>query len=108
MSMTKKSWIKWATLLVVALLLIGGVVRALSARKAQSQALAEASAPGSPGVTKAQGTVELADTDVVKLQTLDLVQGLPISGSLKAVNSAVIKARVTGELQGLTVREGDF
>ena len=108
MSITKNSWIKWAVLLVVALLLIGGVVRALSARKAQSQALAEASAPGSPGLAKAQGTVELADTDVVKLQTLDLVQGVPISGSLKAVNSAVIKARVAGELRGLTLREGDF
>jgi multidrug efflux system membrane fusion protein len=105
MSMTKKSWIKWAALLLTILLLLGGVVRALSARKAQSQALAEASASG---VAKAQGTVELADTDVFKLQTLELTQGLPISGSLKAVNSAVIKARVAGELKGLTVREGDF
>ena len=108
MSMTKKSWIKWAVLLAVALLLIGGVARTLTARKAQSQALAEASAPGVPGAAKAQGTVELADTDVVKVQTLELVQGLPISGTLKAVNSAVIKARVAGELQGLTLREGDF
>lgn len=105
MSMTKKSWIKWVALLLALALLIGGVVRALSAHRAQSQALAQASATGD---AKAQATVELADTDVVKLQTLDLVQGLPISGSLKAVNSAVIKARVAGELQGLTVREGDF
>ena len=105
MSMTKKNWIKWAALLLALILLVGGVVRALSARKAQSQALAEASAPAA---AKAQGTVELAGTDVVKLQTLDLVQGLPISGTLKAVNSAVIKARVAGELRGLTVREGDF
>ena len=105
MSTTKKNWIKWAVLLLALVLLAGGVVRALSARKAQSQALAEASAAGA---ARAQGTVELADTDVFKLQTLDLTQGLPISGSLKAVNSAVIKARVAGELQGLTVREGDF
>ena len=105
--MTKKSWIKWAVLLAVALLLAGGVARTLSERKAQSKALAQASAASAPGAVKSQGMVELADTDVVKVQTLELVQGLPISGSLKAVNSAVIKARVAGELQGLTVREGD-
>ncbi len=105
MSMTKKSWIKWAALLLALLLLAGGVVSALSARKAKSEALAQANAAGS---ATAQGTVELAETDVVKLQPLELVQGLPISGALKAVNSAVIKARVAGELRGLTAREGDF
>ena len=103
--MTKKSWIKWAVLLLALLLLAGGVVGALSARKAKSQALAEAS---KPGAASSRSTVELADTDVVKLKTRELVQGLPISGTLKAVNSAVIKARVAGELQGLTMREGDF
>lgn len=105
MSTASKNWIKWAVLALALLLLAGGVVSALSARKAKSQALAAATVVDG---ASAQGIVELADTDVVKLKTLELVQGLPISGSLKAVNSAVIKARVGGELQGLTVREGDF
>lgn len=100
-----KRWIKWAVALVVVALIAAGVLRALSARKAQQQALAAASASSA---ASNQGTVELAATDVVKAQMRDVLQGLPVSGSLKAVNSAMIKARVAGELQGLTLREGDF
>ncbi|MBC7610866.1 MAG: efflux RND transporter periplasmic adaptor subunit [Polaromonas sp.] len=102
MSINKKTLTKSAVALLVLGLLVFGVMRALAARKAQSEALAAASTAAS------QSVVELAPTDVLKLQTLDVAQGLPISGTLKAVNSAVIKARVAGELQGLTVREGDF
>jgi RND family efflux transporter MFP subunit len=52
--------------------------------------------------------VQLSPTDVVTVQSLRLSQGLQISGQTKAVNSAFVKARVAGELQGLQVREGDF
>lgn len=97
-----KRWVNWAVALVIVLLVVGGVLRALSARKAQQQALAAAS------VAKDQSLVELATTDVVKAAPREVLQGLAVSGALKAVNSAVIKARVAGELQGLTVREGDF
>ena len=100
----KTNPIKWVIACVVVLLIAAGVVRALSARKDQQQALAASTATQGQG----QSQVELASTDVVKAQTLEVVQGLFISGTLKAVNSAVIKARVAGELQGLTVREGDF
>jgi multidrug efflux system membrane fusion protein len=94
--------IQWTVAAVVLLLLVLGVVRALSARKAQQNALTASS------IVKDQGVVELTGTDIVNVQTLEVVQGIPISGTLKAFNSAVIKARVAGELQGLTVREGDF
>jgi multidrug efflux pump subunit AcrA (membrane-fusion protein) len=36
-----------------------------------------------------------------------MTQGLPVSGTLKASRSAMIKARVAGELVSLEVREGD-
>ena len=97
-----KRSIKWAVALLVIVLIAGGVMRALSARKAQQQALSAASA------AQDLGLVELSTTDVVKAQARDMVQGLAISGSLKAVNSVFIKARVAGELQDLSVREGDF
>ncbi|WP_397409016.1 efflux RND transporter periplasmic adaptor subunit [Polaromonas sp.] len=96
-----KPWIKWAVALVLLLLLATAVWGTLSARKKQQQALADATA------AKAQTVVELAATDVFQAKTVELSQGLAVSGSLKAVNSAFIKTRVAGELQGLTVREGD-
>ena len=98
--MSKRHY-QWLAL-ALALLLIGfGVVRALSARNAQQEAVAQA------GVARTQTVVELATGDVATAQTRELAQGLPISGSLKAFNSALVKARAAGELQGLTVREGD-
>ena len=99
-----KNRLKWVIAAVVVLLIAAGVVRALSTRKDRQQVLTTGTAMQQQG----QSQVELASTDVVKAQTLEVVQGLAVSGTLKAVNSAVIKARVAGELQGLTVREGDF
>ena len=107
MRLTIKSWGKWLLVLLVLGILVGAALRVLSERKAKQQALAASSTSASSNAPK-DTLVELAVSDVVKAQQLDITQGLSISGTLKAVNSAVIKARVAGELQGLTVREGDF
>lgn len=93
--------VKWTVAALVLLLLAGGVLRALSARKAQQEAVASAAA------SKTQTVLELAASDVVNAQNVELAQGLPVSGSLRAVNWASVKARIAGELQGLTLREGD-
>lgn len=97
-----KRWIKWGAAALVIVLLASGVFRALSARKAQQASLAAQSSQG------VQARVELAPSDVVLVKNRLLSQGLPISGALKAVNSATLKARVAGELRDLTVREGDW
>jgi RND family efflux transporter MFP subunit len=44
---------------------------------------------------------------VLKAELRDITQGLAISGTVKAVNYAVIKARVAGELKEVVAREGD-
>jgi multidrug efflux system membrane fusion protein len=97
-----KTWIKWTIAGLVVLLLGAGMVGLLSARKTQQQAQAATSA------ARTQTVVELAASDVVQAKTRELTQGLALSGPLKAINSAFVKARVAGELQGLSVREGDF
>jgi RND family efflux transporter MFP subunit len=58
-------------------------------------------------LTAAVPRIELARTDVftAEIQTLNL--GIAVSGPLKASDSAIIKARVAGELQDMSVREGD-
>ena len=52
--------------------------------------------------------VTLSSTDIVTVETTSLAQVLAISGPVKAINSAFVKARLAGELQDLLVREGDY
>jgi RND family efflux transporter MFP subunit len=94
-----KRWQGW-TIAAVAVVALGGfVVRALVAKKGE-QAAQTASA-------KVPGGLDLAPGDVLVARTVDLPRTLEISGGLKAVNSAVIRARVAAEVKTLTVREGD-
>lgn len=97
-----KRWLKWIVIGLIVAVLALGALRTLSARKAKKEAL-----QAQQDSQKTQTAIEVAPTDVVRVKTLELVQGLAISGPLKAVNSAFVKARVAGELQGLTIREGD-
>jgi RND family efflux transporter MFP subunit len=92
--------IKWAVAALVIVLLAAGVLRAIEARRAQQAAVAAAAKP-------AEAVVQLSPADVVRATRRELAQTLAISGTLKAVDSALVKARVAGELIGLTVREGD-
>ena len=95
--------LKWMVLGAIALLLAAGVVRTLSAREAAKKAL-----DAQLATQQLQASMELSASDVVQVHTTELRQTLALSGALKAVNSAFVKARVAGELQSLTVREGDF
>ena len=52
-------------------------------------------------------SIELSDGDIAIAQKMTMTQGLPVSGTLKAVRSAMVKARVAGEIVLLEVREGD-
>ena len=96
-----KRWLKWALVALVLVLLGIGVLRALSARKTQQETVAKLA------TQRVQTVVELGTNDVLLVKNRELAQVLTISGALKAINSAIVKARVPGELQDLSVREGD-
>jgi RND family efflux transporter MFP subunit len=98
-----KRWLKWIAVVLVLALLGLGVARTLSTRKDAKAAL-----DAQQEAQKAQASITLTATDVVQAKTLDISQGLDISGPIKATNSAFVKVRVAGELRDLTVREGDF
>ena len=97
----KKNW-KWLLIILLLVLISVGGWRFISARRAVQVAQQQQQA-----AQRVQTVVELAASDVVRAEARELQRGLPISGSLKAVNSAFVKARSAGELQGLALREGD-
>jgi RND family efflux transporter MFP subunit len=94
-----KNKTRWLIIAVVVLALVAGIWRALGAKRAQKEAAA------APAVV--QTHIELANSDVLTANVREITQGLAISGTVKALNYAVIKARVAGEVKDITVREGD-
>jgi RND family efflux transporter MFP subunit len=93
----KKSTLWILTAVAVAALLAGGA-RWASQRQASPTPTAPAAAAPS---------IELAASDVFTARTQTISLGIAVSGALKASQSAIVKARVAGELQALSVREGD-
>lgn len=76
----------------------GAMVRKASGSKQLPAAVASAAAVN---------VVELLQTDVVAAGTHDLRVTLPLSGSLRALNQAAVKAKVSGEVRDVLVREGE-
>lgn len=102
MPSSRTPWLKWLLLAALLAALTLGVTRALNQRKTQ-QAAAQAAA-----AALQQATVyQLATTDLVTVERRALAQATPFSGSLKALQTAVVKSKVAGEITGLKKREGE-
>ncbi len=94
---------KKSTLWILSTVAVAGLVAGGARWASQRQT---ATAP-TASTAAAVPSIELAASDVFTAQTQTLSLGIAVSGALKASQSAVVKARVAGELQELTVREGD-
>ena len=102
-----KPWIRWTLALLALLLLVGGGLRWRQARQGAAAAAGPAASAVATAASAATPVLELNPQDVLTVRLQPLLQQLEVSGSLRAVNGAFVKARVAAELQTLTVREGD-
>ncbi len=63
-------------------------------------------APAAEGAAAAVAPLELAAVDVSVVQPRVLSRSLPLSGSMSPVVQATVKSKVSGEVEVVTVREG--
>lgn len=94
-------YLPWILLGLLVLLIALGVGRALVNRNAQQNEAMQAAQ-----LLQTAPVYELVAADWMNASQVPLAQTVAVSGSIKALQSAVVKARVAGELQGLDKREG--
>ena len=63
--------------------------------------------PATTDKDKSVATLEFGAGDLTSLSTRPIARSLAVSGSLVAVNQAVVKAKVAVEVRAILVREGD-
>jgi RND family efflux transporter MFP subunit len=95
----RRGWL--LVLLVAALVVAGGLAWRLMGARAPAASMATAARPAAPPA------LEIPVAEILAVRRQPLSQGVAFSGSVRAVNSAFVKARVAGELTQVSVREGD-
>jgi len=95
-----KRWLLWA-LPVLALVLAGTLVMRRGASPAPG------AAPAASTAATAARPLELLPQDLLTARRQPLQRGVEVTGTLEAVRSAVLRAKVAGELKALDVREGE-
>jgi len=101
MSSFRAHWKLWLVLVLLILGISWGVWRALDRRAGQQAAASEAAAALQQAPVFALDSADLATAEKMTITTT-----APVSGAVRALQTAAIKARVAGEVQGLRKREG--
>lgn len=100
--------LKTLVISAIALLIVVAATRMLASRKDDPDSSTRAVANATPRAgAVALSPLDLSAADVLEVKPIELTGTVELSGSLKAANSAFVKARVAGELKSLKVREGD-
>jgi RND family efflux transporter MFP subunit len=92
---TRRRWIGAALVLVIAGA-IGGTVAMRFVKKS-----------GASGGPSPQVTLEFAPSDLARVEKQSLARWLPVSGTVQPVHQATVKAKVSGDVHQVTVREGE-
>ncbi len=90
---------KWLIVLLVAIAAVGWVARGIQSRQKARADMLKAVPVAAP--------LELAPSDTWRVQAVDFRRTVAVSGGVKALQSASIKAKVAAEVKSLAVREGD-
>lgn len=90
----------WIILSAIVLIVFGGtnLINNRSARPQRPVVQAAGDAPP---------TLDFLPGDLIQVKSGDLRQSLALTGSLRAVNQAAVKAKVSGEVHAVLVREGE-
>jgi membrane fusion protein, multidrug efflux system len=84
---------------VLGFIVVAAIAAGVALRVAKKAA---AEAPGGPPVT-----LEFTSADVAQVEARQLARWLPVSGTLQPVNQTTVKAKVSGEIRQVLVREGE-
>jgi membrane fusion protein (multidrug efflux system) len=98
-------WVRWSKRRTIGIIVTLAVVTALAVGiglRVSKRAAAETRDGGGPPVT-----LEFTPTDVASIEPKALSRWLPVSGTLQPVNQATVKAKVSGEIRQVLVREGE-
>ena len=90
---------KWLIVLLVAVVAVAWVARGIQSRQKARADMLKAVPVAVP--------LELTASDTWRVQAVDFRRTVAVSGGIKALQSASIKAKVAAEVKSLTVREGD-
>lgn len=99
---------RWIVGVLAVLVAAGLAWRVVGSRKPAAGSAASTPASAAAAALAASApAIDLASGDVARASRAELSSTLAVSGGLRAVQSAVVKAKVAAELRALSVREGD-